>query len=194
MRAPDECLPRFSRNDLELMPGFLNDLSSDDGTGLSDASSSSSGGANFQNARCVYETAVYDDGDQWTATHEACKMCSCQRGKVVCEAVLCPATNCSNPIILENECCPTCSSRVASNPAEDDDPATRGCYFEGDKKFHPAGSKWHPYIPPWGFSRCALCTCKADTLTIECDRKRCPALHCSPELQVRPDSLACCKV
>ena len=35
----------------------------------------------------------------------------------------------------------------------------QACWFEGDKQFHLAGSKWHPYIPPWGFSRCALCTC-----------------------------------
>ena len=20
--------------------------------------------------------------------------------------------------------------------------------------------RWHPYIPPFGFSRCAVCTCK----------------------------------
>ena len=21
-------------------------------------------------------------------------------------------------------------------------------------------NRWHPYIPPFGFSRCAVCTCK----------------------------------
>ena len=35
----------------------------------------------------------------------------------------------------------------------------RGCNFEGDGKFHPAGSRWHPYLPPFGFSKCAVCVC-----------------------------------
>ena len=34
-----------------------------------------------------------------------------------------------------------------------------GCEFEGDNKFHPAGSRWHPYLPPFGFSKCAICVC-----------------------------------
>ena len=29
--------------------------------------------------KCLYEGRIYDDGSQWKATHEACKMCSCQR-------------------------------------------------------------------------------------------------------------------
>ena len=80
-----------------------------------------------------------------------CILLSCQRGKVSCEPVVCPPTNCSNPIIEEGACCPTCNS-----PRVDG----RGCHFGGDSFFHPAGSRWHPYIPPFGFSRCAICTCK----------------------------------
>ena len=30
--------------------------------------------------KCLYEGTIYEDGSQWKATHEACKMCSCQRG------------------------------------------------------------------------------------------------------------------
>ena len=53
----------------------------------------------------------------------------------------------------------------------------RSCKFGGDSVFQPAGSRyfshlfeckwakdftnrWHPYIPPFGFCRCAVCTCK----------------------------------
>ena len=25
---------------------------------------------------------------------------------------------------------------------------------------HDLNDRWHPYIPPFGFSRCAVCTCK----------------------------------
>ena len=33
--------------------------------------------------KCLYAGTVYEDGSQWKATHEACKMCSCQRGKMI---------------------------------------------------------------------------------------------------------------
>ncbi len=68
VQIPTECLPRFSRNDLELMPGFLNDR----GEEVPEAEKEYA-------LKCVYEGTIYDDGSQWKATHEACKMCSCQR-------------------------------------------------------------------------------------------------------------------
>jgi len=33
------------------------------------------------------------------------------------------------------------------------------CYYDGDKRWHPVGSTWHPYVPPFGYSKCATCTC-----------------------------------
>ena len=68
VKVPRECKPRFSRNDLELMPGFLNDL----GEEVPEVDKSYA-------LKCLYEGSVYEDGSQWKATHEACKMCSCQR-------------------------------------------------------------------------------------------------------------------
>lgn len=35
----------------------------------------------------------------------------------------------------------------------------QGCNVEGDR-FHPAGSSWHPYMPPNGFMVCTTCTCR----------------------------------
>ena len=67
VKVPRDCKPRFSRNDLELMPGFLNDLGEE------------VVGVEEKILKCIYEGAVYEDGSQWKATHEACKMCSCQR-------------------------------------------------------------------------------------------------------------------
>ena len=29
--------------------------------------------------KCVYENNVYNDGDNWKATHVDCQMCSCNR-------------------------------------------------------------------------------------------------------------------
>ena len=33
------------------------------------------------------------------------------------------------------------------------------CFFSGDKRRHHLGTKWHPYVPYFGFMTCALCTC-----------------------------------
>lgn len=35
-----------------------------------------------------------------------------------------------------------------------------GCYFEGDQKMHAPGTTWHPFVPPFGYIKCAVCTCK----------------------------------
>ena len=68
LTIPEECLPRFSRNDLEMMPGFLNDMNEENEQVAKEYS-----------FKCLYEDQVFEDGSQWKATHEACKMCSCQR-------------------------------------------------------------------------------------------------------------------
>ena len=116
---------------------------------------------------------------------------------MVCDDILCPAprAGCSQPIILEGECCATCQDDILVNTDSDGEDAP-GCYFDkGDhKKYHKAGTKWHPYIPPFGFSRCATCTCDANTLEVVCASKQCPPLECPREQRVRPDKLACCMV
>lgn len=65
-------------------------------------------------SRCFYEGKLYDDGKAWTAEHDRCMMCSCQRGRVVCDPVVCPAITCSGPssaiIHPPGDCCPQCES------------------------------------------------------------------------------------
>ena len=101
----------------------------------------------FAGERMILNTNIVDD-------MRVSSVPSCQRGKVQCDPMVCPPTNCSAPIIEEGACCPTCSGPGAGAKEG------RGCNFGGDSFFHPAGSRWHPYIPPFGFSRCAICTCK----------------------------------
>ena len=79
------------------------------------------------------------------------------RGTTVCDEILCPTPSCGNPIIQEGECCSTCAADIPPN-------GNAYCEFEGDGRRHLAGTKWHPYIPPWGFSRCAICTCLVSVL------------------------------
>lgn len=35
-----------------------------------------------------------------------------------------------------------------------------GCYFDGDRSWRAAGTRWHPVVPPFGLIKCAICTCK----------------------------------
>ncbi|TRY80007.1 hypothetical protein TCAL_08936 [Tigriopus californicus] len=176
VQAPPDCLPRYVRNELELMPGFLSDLGEERPEVEKELA-----------ARCLYEGGIiYEDGAQWPASHTNCHMCFCQRGKVNCDPVVCPKIECSRPIIHKGACCPVCQEEVPID-------RSRGCQIEGDDQFHVAGSRWHPYIPPSGFSRCATCECHADTLEVKCTHEHCPKLDCPKDDQVREDTLACCK-
>ncbi|CAG2165932.1 unnamed protein product [Oppiella nova] len=94
---------------------------------------------------------------------------------------MCPKLNCTNQTTIAGSCCPVCSNQL-------------GCYLEGDKKFHLAGSRWHPYLPPFGFDKCSLCTCLANSLTIQCERNiDCPALTCAEQEAYRENPMDCCK-
>merc|ERR550534_2375283 len=86
--------------------------------------------------------------------------------------------------------CQNTTSRIESPT---DKSSRRGCEFDGDNKFHPAGSRWHPYLPPFGFSKCAICVCDAVTLKVECNKLTCPPLSCPESEAFRPDPMACCK-
>ena len=64
--------------------------------------------------RCFYEGKLYEDGRAWTAEHDRCMMCSCQRGRVVCDPVVCPALSCgpsATVIHSPGDCCPMCESK-----------------------------------------------------------------------------------
>lgn len=39
-------------------------------------------------------------------------------------------------------------------------PQPPGCYFDGDRSWRAAGTRWHPVVPPFGLIKCAVCTCK----------------------------------
>ena len=107
-------------------------------------------------------------------------------GKVVCDDILCPTVDCSDPILPEGSCCPICNSEVSKSD--------QFCEASGDLARHQAGSRWHPYIPPFGFMPCVTCSCNAGNLTIGCERERCPDLECPKEQQVLPHKNTCCKV
>ncbi|GIY23236.1 chordin [Caerostris darwini] len=118
--------------------------------------------------QCLYDETLFEDGAHWKAEHEECTMCSCQRGHVVCERSVCPEPTCANPITIPGECCPFCPGNATEHKSQ------RFCFFEkGDRKYHLAGSRWHPYVPPFGFSTCSLCTCDPKSMSVKCERITC---------------------
>ncbi|XP_046389733.1 dorsal-ventral patterning protein Sog [Ischnura elegans] len=141
---------------------------------------------------CYYEGSFYNEGDQWIPNRESCAMCSCHHRQVKCEPVLCPPTSCPRGVTAVNksgDCCPSCSNSTGSH--ESNTSETRGCYLA--KQFYKAGTSWHPYVPPFGFDTCAVCTCDIQTLEIRCPRMQCPPLSCPEKEAIRPNKKACCK-
>ncbi|CDW55854.1 chordin [Trichuris trichiura] len=137
---------------------------------------------------CIYNDITYKDGDSWPASHAECTSCSCLRGNVKCEAVVCPQTECVNFVRLPGECCPVC-------PLENDNSVggqKKGCFWQSDGKWHAHGTAWHPYLPPFGYSRCALCTCPHYATEVVCRKTTCSTPSCPPQYRYRENALDCC--
>lgn len=118
-----------------------------------------------------------------------------QKGRIKCHDMVCPELSCSHSISVPGECCKTCPGENVSISSNSSLSESRGdCYFEADKKWHMAGTKWHPYLPSFGFDRCSLCTCLPNSLSIECKRSvTCPPLTCSESEAYRENPMDCCK-
>nr|BAE87097.1 Short gastrulation [Pholcus phalangioides] len=179
--VPSSCLPRHDNSALQRAGNTYQDGANDIYGGM-DVDSLHS---------CFYEGTVFEDGAQWRGEHQDCTMCSCQRGRIVCEKIVCPTAPCENPITVPGECCPACPGSHV-NGSIGFPKLQKGCFLDGEK-YHVAGSRWYPYIPPFGFSRCAVCTCDPETLTVKCDRITCPPLSCPEKESYREHPRACCK-
>lgn len=144
---------------------------------------------------CRYEDELYPEGESWNAKHQECAMCHCKRGRVTCDTVQCPEPACAAPVKIIGECCLVCpSSRLNASmsneiPTLTDKPS--GCKFHN--KIRKPGSSWHPYIPPFGYSKCVRCTCEIQSLTVNCTRQTCEKLECNEEDAFRINPLDCCK-
>jgi len=144
---------------------------------------------------CFFEGEHHTHGSHWTPQYNACFNCSCQKRTVICDPVICPALSCPHTLQPEDKCCPVCDeskdqkdSKAAQKPEEHPE----GCYFEGDQKMHAPGTSWHPFVPPFGYIKCAVCTCKGATGEVHCEKVTCPLLSCSRPIRRSPTD--CCKV
>ncbi|XP_032888072.1 chordin [Amblyraja radiata] len=142
---------------------------------------------------CFFEGQQRAHGSQWTPDYDQkCSTCSCQKRTVICDPILCLPLNCTEIVHVEDKCCPVCRDIIeAKNENKKGSDQVEGCYFDGDRKWHPAGTTWHPFVPPFGYVKCAVCTCKGATGEVHCEKVQCPALPCSQP--VRRNASNCCK-
>ncbi|XP_048017310.1 chordin isoform X1 [Megalobrama amblycephala] len=144
---------------------------------------------------CFFEGEHHAHGSQWTPQYNTCFTCTCQKKTVICDPVICPALSCPHTIQPEDQCCPVCDAEKKENKETtavekvEEDP--EGCYFEGDQKMHAPGTTWHPFVPPFRYIKCAVCTCKGSTGEVHCEKVTCPPLTCSRPIRRNPSD--CCK-
>ncbi|XP_077998129.1 chordin-like [Glandiceps talaboti] len=142
---------------------------------------------------CYFENEYHADGSSWSPEFdEKCTTCRCTRRATICDPVMCPPLNCSSPVEDSDKCCPVCPSgndreigngKTVLDKSED-------CFFDGDKKYHSLGVKWHPYIPPFGYVPCALCECMPGN-QVNCTKIKCPEINCPHP--VRLNEMDCCQ-
>nr|WMB80899.1 Chordin [Patiria miniata] len=133
---------------------------------------------------CFFESRYRIPGSSWSPDYDpVCTTCICKRSVVICDPVVCPQLECTNPVKVPGECCPIC-------PIEETNHETESCFFEGDKKHHSVGSQWHPFVPPFGYIQCAICTCRSAG-QYDCQRVQCPKLECKRPVRINPTD--CCQ-
>ncbi|KAJ8367846.1 hypothetical protein SKAU_G00078740 [Synaphobranchus kaupii] len=143
---------------------------------------------------CFFEGQHQAHGSHWTPHYNNCFSCSCQKRTVICDPIICPVLTCTRTIQPEDRCCPLCDERKDSKDVkalEKLEEHPEGCYFEGDQKMHAPGTTWHPFVPPFGYIKCAVCTCKGATGEVHCEKVTCPPLTCSKPVRRSPTD--CCK-
>uniref|UniRef100_A0A3Q4I420 VWFC domain-containing protein n=1 Tax=Neolamprologus brichardi TaxID=32507 RepID=A0A3Q4I420_NEOBR len=111
---------------------------------------------------CSYAGKEYSNGQQFPHPTDSCRTCSCTNGNVQCLMKRCPPLTCSNPHVIQGECCPQC-------PAPQSD-----CVYEQSSYSH-----LEHFSDPNNDCRSCACT----NGTVRCKRKRCPFAHCSHPIQ-----------
>ncbi|XP_062567024.1 chordin-like [Saccostrea cucullata] len=130
---------------------------------------------------------IYHSDESWIPSKNGtCRTCSCKNGNIHCHQVICPKLACNNQVRMDGECCPTCPETLTQDNGT--------CYYPGDKRHYRAGTVWHPYIPPNGYSTCVTCTCDKNSLQVRCTHLPCPVLNCSKGYRVRVQRSDCCQV
>ncbi|KAK5885616.1 hypothetical protein CesoFtcFv8_019311 [Champsocephalus esox] len=79
---------------------------------------------------CTLDGQVFADRDVWKP--EPCQICVCDSGTVMCDEVICEdTTDCPNPTIPHDECCPICLDDGFQEPQVEGPRGERGA--KGDR-------------------------------------------------------------
>ncbi|XP_063117238.1 chordin isoform X2 [Cavia porcellus] len=143
---------------------------------------------------CFFEGQQRPHGARWAPNYDPlCSLCTCQRRTVICDPVVCPTPSCSHPVQAPDQCCPVCPEKQDTRdlPGLPRSQDQGGCYFDGDRSWRAAGTRWHPVVPPFGLIKCAVCTCKGGTGEVHCEKVQCPRLACAQPVRANPTD--CCK-
>ncbi|XP_031219340.1 chordin isoform X5 [Mastomys coucha] len=143
---------------------------------------------------CFFEGQQRPHGARWAPNYDPlCSLCTCQRRTVICDPVVCPPPSCPHPVQALDQCCPVCPEKQRSRdlPSLPNLEPGEGCYFDGDRSWRAAGTRWHPVVPPFGLIKCAVCTCKGATGEVHCEKVQCPRLACAQPVRANPTD--CCK-
>ncbi|KAG8444971.1 hypothetical protein GDO86_009933 [Hymenochirus boettgeri] len=61
---------------------------------------------------CYFEGQLRPHGARWAPDYDRkCSVCSCQKRTVICDPIVCPPLNCSQPVHLSDQCCPVCEGK-----------------------------------------------------------------------------------
>ena len=132
---------------------------------------------------CRFEDKIYKDGNQWKSLNNSCQLCYCEKGASRCDLQQCPVLRCKQQMSLNDECCPICKGIFCSlktfyfiftyslfisldnsiNKLKVNEKV--GCNLNSDT-FYRAGSIWHPYIAPFGFDKCTVCSCLVSLIIV----------------------------
>ncbi|XP_017653178.1 chordin isoform X3 [Nannospalax galili] len=143
---------------------------------------------------CFFEGQQRPHGARWAPNYDpVCSLCTCQRRTVICDPVVCPPPSCPHPVQAAGQCCPVCPEKqgIRDLPGLASLEPGEGCYFDGDRSWRAAGTRWHPVVPPFGLIKCAVCTCKGGTGEVHCEKVQCPRLACAQPVRANPTD--CCK-
>lgn len=113
---------------------------------------------------CFFEEKFYKNDASWVSSFNPCQMCFCQNREHKCDIMTCPELDCPNNNKTEviGECCPVCGGKELSNLS------MKKCIFNGVT--YSPGSKFHPFMIPYGFDLCTECVCDLASLDIKCKR------------------------
>ncbi|XP_076799666.1 uncharacterized protein LOC143444348 isoform X2 [Clavelina lepadiformis] len=115
---------------------------------------------------CRYGSESHEHGSSWRLNTDACTICTCQEGRIVCSVEDCDEMNCKNPITLPNTCCPSCS----------------GCAYQG--------VTYNDGDMVESLDTCQSCTCQNGNVV--CSQRECEELQCLSQVTISGECCPSC--